>query len=163
MSGADRIDDVVRLRERVAQQLSSGVPVPEAALGLEASLRFVEATDEDGLVGALEDQDDEFVADVVEALRALDLKDAAEQVGAAWNWIADGFAVEAADHDPDFDDVDDDEAGDPDSESTRSKKAAKIADVVEALDTRWEKTLDSEALETALAEAVDADPEAYGL
>ncbi|MGO3139899.1 MAG: hypothetical protein ACTII3_04065 [Galactobacter sp.] len=162
MSAADRIDDVVRLRERVAQQLSSGVPIPEAALGLEASLRFVEAADEDGLVGALEEQDDEFVADVVEALRALDLKDAADQIGAAWNWIADGFAVEAVDHDPDFDDEDDD-AGDSDSESSRSKKAAKIADVVEALDSRWEKTLDSEALEEALAQAMDADPEAYGL
>ncbi|MGO1318910.1 MAG: hypothetical protein ACTMIK_01505 [Galactobacter sp.] len=162
MSAADRIDDVVRLRERVAQQLSSGGPIPEAALGLEASLRFVEAADEDGLVGALEEQDDEFVADVVEALRALDLKDAADQIGAAWNWIADGFAVEAVDHDPDFDDEDDD-AGVSDSESSRSKKAAKIADVVEALDSRWEKTLDSEALEEALAQAMDADPEAYGL
>jgi hypothetical protein len=161
MSAADRIDDVTRLRERVTQQLASGVPVPEAALGLEASLRFVESTDEDGLVGALEEVEDEFVADVVEALRGLGLRRAADQVGAAWNWVADGFAVEATDHDPDFDDEDEDDA--PESESARGKKAAKIAEVAEALDSRWEGTLDSERLEEKLAEAVDADPEAYGL
>jgi hypothetical protein len=163
MSAADRIDDVTRLRDRVADQLASGVPIPEAALGLEASLRFVEATDDDGLVGALEDQDDDFVADVVEALRALGLKAAADQVGAAWNWIADGFAVEGGSGaDDDFSEFEDDE-DDPDSEAGRSKTAAKVAEVAEALDARWEDTLSSEALEERLAQAVDEDPEAYGL
>jgi hypothetical protein len=163
MSAADRIDDVSRLRTRVADQLASGVPIPEAALGLEASLRFVEAADEDGLVGALEDQEDEFVADVVEALRALGLRAAADQVGAAWNWIADGFPVEGASAaDADYEDFEEDE-DDSDSETGRSKTAAKVAEVAEALDARWEDTLSTETLEERLAEAVDQDPEAYGL
>lgn len=161
MSARDRIEDVTRLRDRVADQLASGVPVPEAAVGLEASMRFVETADEDGLVGALENQEDEFVADVVEALRSLDLRSAAEQVGAAWNWIADGFPVDSSsDADEDFADFEEDEE---DSETGRSKHAAKVAEVVEALDARWEHTLDAEALEERLGEAVDQDPEAYGL
>lgn len=106
-----------------------------------STLRLVELTDEDGLIDALQELGegaDDAVADMVEGLRFLDFDDAAEQLAAAWNWIEDGLTV-------------DQEAG------------MKVRDVIDALNQRWEDTVDAEKVELRVAERIDEDPEAFGL
>lgn len=141
MSAADRLDDVARLRERAERQLQSGVSVPEGPMAAHSTLRLVELTDEDGLIDALQElgeEADDAVADMVEGMRFLDFDDAAEQLAAAWNWIEDGLVV-------------DQEAG------------MKVREVIEALNERWEQSVDAVKVELRIAERIDEDPEAFGL
>lgn len=141
MSAADRLDDVARLRERAERQLQSGVSVPEGPMAAHSTLRLVEITDEDGLIDALQELGegaDDAVADMVEGMRFLDFDDAAEQLAAAWNWIEDGLVV-------------DQEAG------------MKVREVIEALNERWEQSVDAVKVELRIAERIDEDPEAFGL
>jgi len=140
MSAADRLDDVSRLRSAVERQLASGVPVPDGPAALEATLRFTESADEQGLIVALQElgEDDDAVADLVEGYRQLDGADAADQVAAAWNWVADGLEV-------------DEDSG------------LKLQDVIDALQQRWEDTIDAERWEEHVAAQIDAEPQAFGL
>lgn len=141
MTAADRLDDVARLRERAERQLQSGVAVPEGPMAAHSALRLVELTDEDGLIDSLQELGegaDDAVADMVEGLRFLGFDDAAEQLGAAWNWIEDGLVV-------------DQEAG------------MKVREVIDALNQRWEQSVDAEKVEQRVAERIDEDPDAFGL
>lgn len=140
MSAQDRVDDVARLRDAVERQLASGVPVPDAPAALEATLRFTESADEQGLIVALQEieDDDDRVADIIEGFRQLGGTEAADQAAAAWNWIADGLEV-------------DEDSG------------LKLQDVIDALQQRWEDTVDAERWEEHVAARVDDDPEAFGL